>query len=145
MNKARFTNLALEVAREMRCEFPADEWDNSGEEHSEESYTFYKSELIEFATKFLSAYLAEESKEAVAWIHATDTRAVIRNLGGMMDRSNWLPTFLHPQEVPEGYALVPIEPTKAMQKAALKTEADDVFGVAIQKAHYARPCKPRQS
>ena len=47
------------------------------------------------------------------------------------------------EAVPEGYKLVPIEPTKEMQKAALRAD-DDAFGVGIYKAMLAAEPEVKQ-
>ena len=45
-------------------------------------------------------------------------------------------------DVPDGWKLVPLEPTKKMQKAALST-VDDAFGVGIYKAMLAAAPTPK--
>lgn len=45
------------------------------------------------ATDSLRAILNAPEAEPVAWAHKTDSRAVLRSVGGMMDASNWEPLY----------------------------------------------------
>ena len=78
------------------------------------------------------AKVEQQSQEPVAWM-GRDGEDFSYKESSYFTK----PLFLAPPPAtPEGYVLVPKEPTKKMQKAALAAE-DDAFGVGIYKAMIA--------
>lgn len=137
-DKELIERLALEVAKNISFEHRAPLSDTS---------------IITFATRLLAAYLAERGKEAVAWHtddHLTDKSATTydSDVAERWKAKGWpvTPHFLAPQPaIPEGMALVPIEPTEAMIEAG-KWQIQVLNGLesaykAVIAAAGVKPCR----
>ena len=118
MNKERIEVIAIEVAEEMPQGFLWNE--GCGYESG-----VIKSEVREFAARFLSRIDAERGKEAVAWMCWLDDDSEMPMHRACLTTFEPIqyvrrrPLFLAPQPaIPEGYALVPVEPTDAMVEAS---------------------------
>ena len=137
MDKQLIERIALEVAEAMPKGFL---WrEGCGYEAG-----VIKSEVRDFAHRFLARIDAERGKEAVAWFACADNNgsvplelwgfdeksckhAVLENarsvgwkgtIDGYLLHMSWIirPLFLSPT-IPEGVALVPVEPSEAMLEA----------------------------
>ena len=118
MNEEQIKAIAMEVAKSMHEGFLWKEgcgWESG----------IIPSEVREFVTRFLTRIDAERGKEAVAWALFAENGNIriwssapeeVKKLAEEQGMT-LLPLYLSPA-IPEGWALVPIEPTEAMLKAA---------------------------
>ena len=83
---------------------------------------------IKFAEKFLTAWLDQQSQEPVAWYSHSGTLAYDKKSFPPSTRHLAKPLFLAPQPtIPEGYVLVPKEPSEAMKEAAATHYTSDDY------------------
>ena len=110
MNKEQIKKIALEVAQDTYLK--------------SDVFCCYKTDeaVVRFATEFLSRIDAERGKEAVVGHYYTRTGVVrLKPNCGALEREavcRAIPLYFAPQPVvPEGYALVPVEPTEEMKES----------------------------
>lgn len=82
-----------------------------------------KDEVLKFAEKFLASWLEQHSQEPVAWMGRDGEDFSYKESSYFTQ-----PLFLAPQPtIPEGYVLVPKEPTEAMVLAARQSHEEEAY------------------
>ena len=99
---------------------------------------------IDAITALRAAIEAAEKQEPVAWLNKKISYMSV--LTKPDDGGGWFPVFTTPQPaIPEGWQLVPVEPTEAMLDAGEMIDGDGVTYVDLFKAMLAAAPKPENS